>query len=68
MATSRGRYYLRGKSIQKRQAGVILGNAYGMPQTTATSQFEGLARNYFRMYPMATYYMDSNTGVVYSRV
>lgn len=64
---SRGRYYLRGQVIQKRQAGVILGSMYRMPQSAATSQFEALARNYFRCNPMATYYMDSNTGVIYTR-
>ena len=67
MAGRKGRYLLNGRSIQKREASAILGRAYCMPQSTAINQFESLVSNYFRMCPMATYYMDPNTGVAYLR-
>lgn len=67
MAGRQSRYWLNGRSIQKREASIILGRAYCMPQTTAINQFESLVNNYFRMCPMATYYMDPNTGVAYLR-
>lgn len=67
MANTRGRYSLGGRVIPKSQAGVILGRVYCMPQSTATNQFESLAKNFFRINPMATYYTDINTGVTYSR-
>lgn len=64
---ARGRYSLQGRVIPKSQAGAILGSVYCMPQSTATSQFEAIAKNFFKVNPLATYYTDMNTGVTYSR-
>ena len=67
MAGRQGRYWLNDRVIQKREASILLGRAYCMPQTTAINQFESIAKNFFRMNPMATGYRDGATGVIYSR-
>ena len=67
MASRRGYYWLNNRSITKREASIILGRAYGMPQTSATTQFERLANQFFRVNPMATGFQDRLTGIIYAR-